>query len=86
MNIKPSTGGADLTLMEEDSAGQTRNGFIEIGVRKDDHRRLAAKLERDALEIPRGRLGDFSSVATEPVNATLSTPSCSTRAEPAGEP
>ncbi len=47
-------GAADLAGIGEYRHRGTRHGGIEIGVREHDVRRLAAELERDALEIARG--------------------------------
>ena len=47
---------ADLAGVEEHAPGRGLNGGLEIGIAKNNVRRLAAKLERHALEISRRRL------------------------------
>jgi hypothetical protein len=45
-------------VVEEDRAGCPRNCGFDVGVGKDDGRRLAAELQRALLEIPGGSLDD----------------------------
>ena len=49
---------AALALVIEDRVGDAVNRVIEIGVGKHDRRRLAAKFERDALQVPGRSLDD----------------------------
>ena len=49
---------AALALVVEDRVGRPGDRAVEIGVREDDGRRLAAELERDALEVAGGGLDD----------------------------
>ena len=51
-------GRAALALVVEDCARRARNRQIEVGVGKNDRRRLAAEFQRDALEIAGRRLDD----------------------------
>ena len=59
--------------------GGGRNGAIEVGVGEDDVGRLAAELERRALEVGGDTGGDVAAVPGEPVNDTPMTSRCSTR-------
>src|SRR5262249_50929350 len=43
--------GADLSRIEEDRARRALDGLLEIGVREDNDRRLAAELEGEPLEV-----------------------------------
>ena len=58
VNHEPRSGAAALALVEEDGAGGSGDGFVEIGVREDDCRALAAELESDFLEVSGGGLDD----------------------------
>ena len=49
---------AGLALVEEDAARRAGDGAVEVGVGEHDRRRLAAKLERDLLEVARRGLHD----------------------------
>ena len=55
---QPRAGRAALALVVEDGGGGAGNGEIEIGIRKHDRGRLAAQLERHALQISGGGLDD----------------------------
>src|SRR5580658_1022764 len=50
--------GAALPLIVEDGIRCAGNGEIEIGIRKDDRRRLAAEFKRDTFEVSGGSLND----------------------------
>src|SRR5690606_37058848 len=58
VHIEPRARGADLARVEEDRAGRTADDRVDIGIGQNDHGRLAAELERDALERVGGRLID----------------------------
>ena len=55
---QPRAGRAALALVVEDRVRGAADRVIEIGVGEDDRRRLAAELERDALQVAGGRLDD----------------------------
>jgi hypothetical protein len=48
----------DLPRIDEDAACGARDGRIQVRIGHDDDRRLAAELERDALQVAGGRLHD----------------------------
>ena len=48
----PRARAAVLAGVVEDGVGRGRGGLLQVGVREDDVRRLAAELERDALDRP----------------------------------
>ena len=78
---------AVLPGVAEHGAGRGRRGGRDVGVGEHDVGRLAAELERDALDRrppPRRRSARPTSV--EPVNATFATSGCSTSRAPAVEP
>ena len=52
---QPGSGHAVLTLQEERTACGARNHAFQVGVREHHHRRLAAELQRDPLQIAGGR-------------------------------
>ena len=47
-----------MALVEEDGAGGSGNGFVEVGVGEDDGRALAAELEGDFLQVSGGGFDD----------------------------
>ena len=49
---------AALALIVEDRIRHAADRVIEVGVREDDLRRLAAEFERDALQVAGGGLDD----------------------------
>ena len=51
----PAAGAAVLAGIGEHAQGGTRRRFVEVGVGEDDVGRLAAQLQRDPLQIPRGQ-------------------------------
>jgi hypothetical protein len=53
------TGGADLALSVEDACRRTADRGVEVGIRKDDVRRLAAELEREPLQRRGGAAHDL---------------------------
>jgi hypothetical protein len=55
-----SCGHADLPLVEERAEGRRVHRVLEVGVRKDDDRVVAAELEHDPLQVPAGRLGELA--------------------------
>ena len=57
-DVQARAGAADLALIEEDGAGRAGDGRIEIRVRQDDDRRLAAQLHRHLLHVAGRRLHD----------------------------
>ncbi len=58
MDHEARAGAAALALVEEDGAGGSGDGFVEIGVGEDDGRALAAELEGDFLEVSGGGVDD----------------------------
>src|SRR5207249_7596097 len=54
----PRPGATVLARIPEDGDGRCSRGPHEVRVREDDVRRLAAQLERDALDGLRGELAD----------------------------
>src|SRR5207302_9060355 len=53
-----ASGHADLTLMQERSKTRRVHGVVDVRVAQDNQRVVAGKLERDALQVPAGLLGD----------------------------
>ena len=54
----PRAGRADLSLREVDAEHRADDRLVEVGVGEDDRRRLAAELERHALDRARARAHD----------------------------
>ena len=55
MDVGPGRGGAVLATVDERTGGRAACGGLEVRVGVDDERRLAAELEMDALDVPRGQ-------------------------------
>ena len=55
----PARRHADLPLVQERAEGRGVHRVLEIGVREDDQRVVAAELEDDALEVAARRLGEL---------------------------
>ena len=86
LDEQPRAGDADLARIGEHRHRGARHGRVEIGIGEHDVRRLAAELERDALEVAgEARMIDWP-VTCEPVKATLSTSGCEASAAPAVSP
>src|SRR3989304_3078362 len=58
LDENPRARRANLALREVDAEDRADDGPVEIGVGEDDRRRLAAELERDALDRPGARAHD----------------------------
>src|SRR5829696_1873807 len=58
MQEEPGAGGATLTGVGEDGEEGAVDRLVEIGVREDDVRTLAAELEGDLLDRSGGELQD----------------------------
>ncbi len=58
VNHEAGPGAAALALVEEDGAGGSGDGFVEIGVGEDDGWAFAAEFEGDLLEVSGGGLDD----------------------------
>src|SRR5579863_3020266 len=58
LHENPRARAADLPRVEEHAHHRGRHGLIEIGVREDDVRRLAAEFQRDLFQISGGGLQD----------------------------
>jgi hypothetical protein len=86
LHIKARSSQADLPGVEKDRQRGADRGLVEVGVGKDQRRRLAAQFKGHALQIARGGLNDLLAHAVEPVKAILSMPGCSTSAWPASWP
>ena len=48
---KPRSGAAALSVIEEDGAGRSGNGGIDIGIVQNDVGRFAAEFERDFFQV-----------------------------------
>ena len=58
MHHEPRSGAAALAVVEEDGAGRSGDGLVEIGVGEDDGGTLAAELEGDFLQVSGGGFDD----------------------------
>src|ERR1700682_2023906 len=61
LHQQPRTGAANLPLVEPDAVNQSFHGAIQIGVFKNDERRLTAKFEGKLLVALRGGLANRAS-------------------------
>ena len=76
--------GADFALIDEDAEQRAVDGRFPIRVGEENVGRLAAELERDALQRVCGLLTMILPTAALPVNAILSTPGCCDQRRSAG--
>ena len=58
LDVQARARAAALALVEEDAVGRTRDRDLQVGVLEEHLRALAAQLERDLLQVARGRLHD----------------------------
>ena len=58
MGVQPRPGAAALAVVEEDRVRRAGDGDVEIGIRQNDRRRLAAEFQRHFLQIAGRRLDD----------------------------
>ncbi len=58
LHQQPRTGAANLALVKPDAVDQAFHGAVQIGVLKNDERRLAAKFKRQLFVALRGGLSN----------------------------
>ena len=73
LDVEARSGAAALAVIEEDGAGRSGDGVVEIGVFENDVGRLAAEFERNFFRFPAAAWTINLPTSVDPVKAILST-------------